>query len=80
METIFKQCGDCGSPFMVTCDTDWICDTCADKIFPHSHHMSEKELHGRNWEDRKIKQQWKKSYQESQDRLLNKCKGVNYHN
>lgn len=65
---------------MVTCDTDWICDVCADKLFSPPHHMSEKELQGRNFEDRQIKQQWKKSYQESQDRLLKKCKGVNYHN
>lgn len=80
VDFIIKLCGDCGNPFTVTCDTDWLCDTCAGILAPNPHHLSRKELEGRNWEDRKIKKQWQESYKKSENTILNKCKGSNYYN
>ena len=78
MDAVFRECGECGNSFLVEFDSDWMCDACSNKLFNQPHHMSRKELESRNWDDRKIKKQWQKSYKESEARILSKCEGTNY--
>jgi len=61
---------------------DGLCDDCAfSKEYGVSYHTIErKKLKIKNWEDKRIAEQWKKRSEESMAKLMSKCNGVNYHN
>lgn len=80
VDITLRKCSECGNDFLVENETDALCDVCAYKLCPNPHHLTRKELEGRNWEDRKIKKQWLNSYSKSEESILSKCKGTNYHN
>lgn len=76
---LYRKCIDCDRKFLVINDTDWLCDPCSNRLVTHNR-ISVKDNISRNWEDKQIRESWKRSYNESNQNLLNKCIGVNYHN
>ena len=77
---VYRPCIDCDKPFLVEYDTDWLCDSCSQRLIGTHTRLSFNMRLARNWDDKKIKQQWNNSYKKSESGLLSKCEGTNYYN